>query len=248
MDVPADAWYRNDVAAIYQTGGFNGTTSTTFAPDSLLTNGQAIAIAARLHQYGHEGWITLQNGTGQWYSTYVDYAIPDVKGGDVFSEKIYSFYRAGILTGDAKGYFKPGSYIKRGEMAAILARMPDPSKQKTVTMAEATEFGVDLPAFGQAPAIAVPEDWFRSEALSGMNNCLPYAESCFYILRYMLYAKEHHPDSYQGILENDEFRLAFSTIDSLYSNLIQSCGCTYDQYLTEMQKPEYVQMAALLQS
>ena len=36
MDVPADAWYRNDVAAIYQTGGFNGTTSTTFAPWHIL--------------------------------------------------------------------------------------------------------------------------------------------------------------------------------------------------------------------
>lgn len=47
-DVPADAWYRNDVAAIYQTGIFNGTTSTTFDPDGILTHGQAIAIAARL--------------------------------------------------------------------------------------------------------------------------------------------------------------------------------------------------------
>ena len=100
-------------------------------------------------------------------------------------------------------------------------------------------------------AIAVPEDWFSSEALSGMNNCLPYAEFRFYTLRYMPYAKEHHPHIYQGILENDDFRLAFSAIGSLYSDLIQPCGgCTYDQYLTlmtEMQKPEYVQMAALLQ-
>lgn len=361
-------------------------------------------------------------------NTVADDAIPDVKCGDVYSKEIYSFYRAGILTGDAKGYFKPKSYIKRSEMAAILARMLDPAKRKSVTMSEATEFGVDLPTFGQAPVSAVTEDWYRSEAgimamldtydpdgawivraammnpmgmvtttlitgdgvttsddggtgdlmfyflpqsfsreehlttavheechkfqaiktraltsggavhniytgsgnymivqetqtfnsdemsvlipdslrtfrfheylgsaaasnqgsrvqgvyglldeftayywganntfnvatgykgldrsqaLSGMNDCLPYAEFRFYILRYMLYAKEHYPDIYQGILENSEFRSAFSTIDSLYSNLIQSCGgCTYSDYLTlttEMQKPEYVQMAALLQ-
>ena len=62
-----------------------------------------------------------------------DNAIPDVKTGDAGSAEIYSFYRAGILSGytaDAshEAYaFDPTSTISRAEVAAIMARMMDKS-------------------------------------------------------------------------------------------------------------------------
>ena len=53
--------------------------------------------------------------------------IPDVKNEKLAQDKaVYTFYRAGILSGvDSKGTFLPSDNIKRSEVAAILIRMMD---------------------------------------------------------------------------------------------------------------------------
>lgn len=64
-----------------------------------------------------------------------DDQIPDVKMGDKYAGEIYTFYRAGILTGSgSSGVFNPNSTIKRSEAAAILNRMFDASTRKTITL------------------------------------------------------------------------------------------------------------------
>ena len=64
-----------------------------------------------------------------------DNAIPDVKMSDAWADKIYTFYRAGILTGcDAAGTFSPNSNITRGEAATILIRMFDTSARQSITL------------------------------------------------------------------------------------------------------------------
>ena len=61
--------------------------------------------------------------------------LPDVKVGDPFAQQIFTFYRAGILTGmDAQGTFQPKSGIRRSEVATILSRMMDAGARKTVTL------------------------------------------------------------------------------------------------------------------
>lgn len=61
-------------------------------------------------------------------------SIPDVEAGKYY-HRIYTFYRAGILTGsDAKGSFSPDSNIKRSEVAAILTRLFDNSARKSFTL------------------------------------------------------------------------------------------------------------------
>jgi hypothetical protein len=50
-------------------------------------------------------------------------------------ESVYILYRAGILTGsDAVGTFYPDNAITRGEVAALVTRMIDPSARKSVTL------------------------------------------------------------------------------------------------------------------
>ena len=50
-------------------------------------------------------------------------------------DRIYTFYRAGILTGsDAAGTFHPASTIVRSEAAAILVRMYDASYRVNITL------------------------------------------------------------------------------------------------------------------
>ncbi len=64
-----------------------------------------------------------------------DNAIPDVKLGDANAKEIYTFYRAGILTGsDGYGTFNPTDGILRREVAAILSRMFDDSLRQSITL------------------------------------------------------------------------------------------------------------------
>lgn len=54
--------------------------------------------------------------------------VPDVTGSTTYKAEILDLYRWGIVTGtDAKGSYLPASTITRGELAAMLARMVDPS-------------------------------------------------------------------------------------------------------------------------
>lgn len=63
-----------------------------------------------------------------------DNAIPDVTVASPYGSEIYTFYRAGILTGDSKHNFNPGSSIQRSEVAAILARMMDSTLRQSLTL------------------------------------------------------------------------------------------------------------------
>jgi len=64
-----------------------------------------------------------------------DGAIPDVGPDAENAAEIYTFYRAGILTGsDEAGSFLPDTSIRRSEVAAILTRMYESGARKSVTL------------------------------------------------------------------------------------------------------------------
>ena len=73
-DVAESAWYYGDVKDAYETGLINGTSETTFSPDSDLTYAQAVKLAACMNQKYTAGAVTLQNGAPAWYDSYVTYA------------------------------------------------------------------------------------------------------------------------------------------------------------------------------
>ncbi len=61
--------------------------------------------------------------------------IPDVPIQAQYANKIYAFYRAGILVGsDERGTFNPASNIKRSEVAAILTRMFDETARRDINL------------------------------------------------------------------------------------------------------------------
>ena len=62
-------------------------------------------------------------------------AIPDVAMSSNYAARVYTLYRAGILTGnDEKGTFSPNSCIKRSEVATITTRMADTSLRRSFTL------------------------------------------------------------------------------------------------------------------
>ena len=182
-DVTTGDWFYDAVKGAWENGLINGVTATTYQPKGTLTVAEAIKLASALHQMIKDGKVTLTNGRGYWYETYVNYgvregildesyqklsyeqmtkpvsrsefvhiffkavgsyktinsvadnSIPDVKTTDSYGDEIYTFYRAGILTGsDAAGTFHPASTIVRSEAAAILVRMYDASYRVNITL------------------------------------------------------------------------------------------------------------------
>ena len=59
-------------------------------------------------------------------------AVPDVPESAWYHDKVYAFYRAGIVTGsDGEGSFMPGSDVKRSEVATLAARMFDEDARRS---------------------------------------------------------------------------------------------------------------------
>ena len=72
-DVPETLWCYEDVEFAVQNGLVNGTTPTTYSPDSNLTYGAALKLAACMHKRVTQGSTDFE-ASNPWYKTYVDYA------------------------------------------------------------------------------------------------------------------------------------------------------------------------------
>ena len=71
-------------------------------------------------------------------NTIEDNAIPDVKMSNEHAPEVYTFYRAGILTGSDNNYFLGDTDIKRSEVAAILSRLVYPDQRRKLTLKNIT--------------------------------------------------------------------------------------------------------------
>lgn len=74
-DVPASAWYADNVALAYELGLIRGRSAGQFAPSSNMTIAETITLAARMHSvysYGEEAFEYYDGGA--WYDPYVNYA------------------------------------------------------------------------------------------------------------------------------------------------------------------------------
>ena len=108
-DVPATAWYADDIAIAYNAGFFEGDDAGVASPDAYLTRESAMTLLARNMRLesipGEVTEFTDGRNFSYWSRGYVKAAV-----------------RAGLIDGYEDGTFRPQNYISRGEMAAILAR------------------------------------------------------------------------------------------------------------------------------
>ena len=102
------------------------------------------------------------------------------------------------------------------------------------------------------------EAYFGSNPNSYSNTYVAFAEFRYYILSYMLYAKEHYSDIYQGIMENTALLRAFSSIDARFEQLAEqyraakpgisrsSFDSEYQALTAAVSAPEYQEMLRLM--
>lgn len=215
-DVASNSWYYNNVKIAYELGLLNGTTTTTYSPNSNITVAEVQALVARIHSIYYN--TTIEPVGGAWYTQYIEYCskyidneicsmaymeddgtilankpasrtyfaylmyasipsyeyvqinnIPDGKlldvdtiafGHDV-DKRIYTLYRAGILSGsDVYGTFNPDSNITRAEVAAIVSRIVDPSQRKQFVLQEKPTNSLDN-YLGYWSFVNAPDNWIE---------------------------------------------------------------------------------------
>lgn len=75
-DVPASAWYYENVKTAYELGLVNGSSASTYSPDDNITVAEVQTLVARIHStyYGN----TIAPVSGAWYTPYIEYCIEHI--------------------------------------------------------------------------------------------------------------------------------------------------------------------------
>ena len=106
-DVPADAWYRDELAYALHNGYISGTSETTFAPDALVTRGQFVTILGRMVDADVSQFKTTQFedvDITSWYGPYVEWA-----------------RSTGIVNGVSSTQFAPDNNITVEQMSVMVS-------------------------------------------------------------------------------------------------------------------------------
>ena len=106
-DVPVTSWYADDVGIAYNTGYIQGTSASTFSPNSSITREEAAVILARVlmlpAEVGENTLFTDSRTMANWSKGY-----------------IAAITRQGIVQGYPDGRFGPQDKLTRGQAAIIL--------------------------------------------------------------------------------------------------------------------------------
>ncbi len=76
-DVLHSDWFYDDVYTAVGLGLVDGMTPTTYMPNGNLTFGQAVKLAAGMHEIYHTGEMTLSGEGEFWYMPYAEYALAE---------------------------------------------------------------------------------------------------------------------------------------------------------------------------
>jgi hypothetical protein len=110
-DVKSGAWYYDNVKFVYQYGLFDGTSATTFSPDTPMTRGMLVTVLGRYY--------------GVDVSKYTGGSFDDVDGSQYYAAYIEWAKENGIVSGIGGNKFAPETPVSRQDMAVILKNYAD---------------------------------------------------------------------------------------------------------------------------
>ena len=145
-------WAEADINWVLELGLFNGTTATTFAPDSIMSRGMFVTVLGRyagIDPNDYEDWYLPQLYT-------------DVDADDYYAPYVNWATRHGITSGTDQGIFSPHEPINREQMATFLLRFANCYGYVFEPIRE------DIPdSFSDADSIAS----YAREAVQMMRQC-----------------------------------------------------------------------------
>lgn len=111
-DVSSNAWYGNAVSWAYANNLVSGVSDTSFAPNTPITREQAAVMLARYLKFSG---VALESGTPDFKDT------ASISG--YAKESVGAMQKAGLLSGDNEGNFRPDAQITRAEIVSIFMRL-----------------------------------------------------------------------------------------------------------------------------
>lgn len=111
-DVSSNAWYGNAVSWAYANNLVSGVSDTSFAPNTPITREQAAVMLAKYLKFSG---VALESGTPDFQDT------ASISG--YAKESVGAMQKAGLLSGDNEGNFRPDAQITRAEIASIFMRL-----------------------------------------------------------------------------------------------------------------------------
>lgn len=116
-DVPADAWYLDELNYAVYNGYISGTSATEFSPDGILTRAQFVTILGRM--VGVRGASALSELVG--FTVKVSETFTDVKFGSYYFDYVEWAAKCNIMNGVGSGKFSPDTPITVEQMGVALA-------------------------------------------------------------------------------------------------------------------------------
>ena len=121
-DVPTTHWAYSYIMDLYNAGVVNGTSATTFEPESNVTRAEFTAMAVRV--FGLK-------------ATAITTQFTDVAADAWYAEVISAALEAGIVTGVTETEFDPEAQVTREQMAAIIGRYLGTTSDAALTYTDA---------------------------------------------------------------------------------------------------------------
>ena len=141
-DVPNGAWYADAVDYVYEHGIMNGTSNTTFSPDSPMTRAMLVTVL-------HRAAGSPSAATGA--------AFFDVPSNAYYTDAVAWASANGIVTGYGNGRFGSNDPVSRAQIATILWRYAgSPSADAGQNFADESS----IPAYASAAV-----DWARTNGV-----------------------------------------------------------------------------------
>lgn len=133
VDVAAEEWYGDAVAAVYARGLMTGTAEDTFAPELAATRGMVVSI---LHRLAGSPTVSVE-------------VFEDVAADDWYGQAVAWAASEGIASGTSAETFSPNAAVTREQLAALLCNF-------VVQQGVDTTARSDLSNFDDAAAVS---DW-----------------------------------------------------------------------------------------
>lgn len=133
VDVAAEDWYGDAVAAVYARGLMTGTAEDTFAPELAATRGMVVSI---LHRLAGSPTVSAE-------------VFADVAADDWYGQAVAWAANEGIASGTSAETFSPNAAVTREQLAALLCNFV--AQQEVDTTARS-----DLSCFDDAATVS---DW-----------------------------------------------------------------------------------------
>lgn len=133
VDVAAEDWYGDAVAAVYARGLMTGTAEDTFAPELAATRGMVVSI---LHRLAGSPTVSAE-------------VFEDVTADDWYGQAVAWAASEGIASGTSAETFSPNAAVTREQLAALLCNFAAQQGMDTTACS-------DLSNFDDAAAVS---DW-----------------------------------------------------------------------------------------